>query len=65
MTGGSGIANRSSSSKLKLADHYSGAILWKIGTNEWKLTLTALRDTARQELAAARVTASKLVDRVV
>lgn len=58
----SGVIFRSSRSKLKLAGQYSGATLWKRGTNEWLLTLTAQRDAARQELAAALVTASKLVD---
>jgi hypothetical protein len=35
--GGSGVTIRSSGSKLKLAGQYSGATLWKRGTNEWVL----------------------------
>jgi hypothetical protein len=35
--GGSGVIIRSSGSKLKLAGQYSGATLWKRGTNEWVL----------------------------
>jgi hypothetical protein len=35
--GGSGVTIRSSGSKLKLAGQYSGATLWKKGTNEWVL----------------------------
>ncbi len=63
--GGSGVTIRSSSTKLRLTGQYSGAILWKIGTNEWELTLTAQRDAARQELAAALLTASKVIHPVV
>ncbi len=63
--GGSGVTICSSRSKLKLAGQYSGATQWKGGTNEWVFTFTTLRDAARQELAAARVTASKLVDLAV
>jgi hypothetical protein len=35
--GGAGVTIRSSGSKLKLAGQYSGATLWKKGTNEWVL----------------------------
>lgn len=35
--GGSGVTIRSSGSKLKLTGQYSGATLWKRGTNEWVL----------------------------
>ena len=35
--GGSGVTIRSSGAKLKLAGQYSGATLWKRGTNEWVL----------------------------
>jgi len=34
---GSGVTIRSSSSKLKITGQYSGASLWKKGTNEWVL----------------------------
>jgi hypothetical protein len=34
---GSGVTIRSSGSKLKLSGQYSGASLWKKGTNEWIL----------------------------
>jgi hypothetical protein len=35
--GSAGVTIRSSGSKLKLAGQYSGATLWKKGTNEWVL----------------------------
>jgi len=35
--GGASVTIRSSGSKLKLAGQYSGATLWKRGTNEWVL----------------------------
>lgn len=35
--GGAGVTIRSSGSKLKLAGQYSGATLWKKGTDEWLL----------------------------
>lgn len=35
--GGAGVTIRSSGSKLRLAGQYSGATLWKKGTNEWLL----------------------------
>lgn len=35
--GGAGVTIRSSGSKLKLTGQYSGATLWKKGTDEWVL----------------------------
>ena len=35
--GGAGVTFRSSGSKLKLTGQYSGATLWKKGTDEWLL----------------------------
>ncbi len=35
--GGAGVTIRSSGSKLKLSGQYSGATLWKKGTDEWLL----------------------------
>ena len=35
--GGAGVTIRSSGSRLKLTGQYSGATLWKKGTNEWVL----------------------------